>query len=233
MEKNDLTIILPVHNEYSTITNVVQAWQNVIKKNKLRAAIIICEDGSTDGTRRLLQKIAGPSVHVRSSPLRLGYQRAIMGGIQAAKTPYILHVDSDGQYKPSEFVRLWKLRSSSNVLIGKRTPRNDPASRKFFSTLFMMWFTLLFPNSRTDPSSPFVLYPASLIRPHTESLTYLQEGFWWGFSALCIKRGIPVQEVAVHHLPRTSGSTKVYAPIRIPFIALRNGIGLLRLWWAT
>ncbi len=49
----------------------------------------------------------------------------------------------------------------------------------------------------------------------------MPEGFWLKVTARASRRGIPVQEVPIHHRSRTAGTTVVYKPWRVPGIAWR------------
>lgn len=62
------------------------------------------------------------------------------------------------------------------------------------------------------------------------TLRLLREGYWWEFTARALKQGVRIGEVPVNHRLRSSGSTVVYKPARVPGIAWRNGLGLLRIW---
>jgi len=58
----------------------------------------------------------------------------------------------------------------------------------------------------------------------------LSEGFQWEFVARALKAGIKIGEVPINHRLRASGSTVVYKPTRVPGIAWRNGVGLIKIW---
>jgi hypothetical protein len=48
--------------------------------------------------------------------------------------------------------------------------------------------------------------------------------------ARATKAGLKIGELGLNHRPRASGRSAVYKPTRVPDIAWRNGIGLLKVW---
>jgi pyruvate carboxylase len=75
-----------------------------------------------------------------------------------------------------------------------------------------------------------MLMKRSVIDKIVPKVGLLSEGFQWEFVARALKAGIKIGEVPLNHRLRASGDTVVYKPARIPGIAWRNGIGLLRIW---
>jgi hypothetical protein len=57
----------------------------------------------------------------------------------------------------------------------------------------------------------------------------MQEGFWWGFSAICIARKISFLDIPISHRKRLAGKTRVYEMQKMFSIGLRNIKGLLAL----
>lgn len=227
---NDLAIILPVYNEKGAIEGVVKEWADMIKRLKVTYSFIVCEDGSTDGTKDVLRKLqAKYPLCLNQKSFRRGYGKSVTDGIVASKAQFILCIDSDGQCDPQDFPAFWNERNTHSVLIGRREKRADPWTRRIYSALFKQVFSLLFPHGPHDPSAPYVLFTKQTILPYFTDLSYLREGFWWGFVGTCLKHGIPVSELSIHHRERVAGKTRVYSVRRLPDIALRNLIGLVKL----
>lgn len=227
---DDISIILPVFNEKETIEKVLKEWQRTIRNYDFRYHFIICEDGSTDGTTELLHKLIRKyPIILNQKIIRRGYSKAIIDGIHAAKSRFILCIDSDGQCDPRDFHKFWSQKNTADVLIGNRTERIDNRQRKIFSLMFKLFFRFLFPNCVSDPSAPFVLFKKRTIYPYIRYLNFLREGFWWGFVATCLKMNLSIKELPIHHRRRICGDTQVYLLKEIPSIAIRNIFGLIKL----
>lgn len=227
---DSLSVILPVYNEAQIIEIVIKEWRKVLNKARLNFELIICEDGSNDGTKSLLQKIT-PKYRLILNQVnyRRGYGQAVIDGITTAKKNFILCVDSDGQCDPRDFPKFWARRYQQDALIGWRKHRADSQQRKIFSRLFKTIFLLLFPTLIHDPSAPYVLFRKRKIYPYLKYLRFLKEGFWWGFIGMCVKKGLCVAELPIYHRRRLAGDTQVYHLKKIPSIAIRNLFGLIKL----
>ncbi len=225
-----VSIILPVYNERSSIESVVKEWKHELTKLKISHEFVICEDGSTDGTSEFLKKIQKTySLVLNQVKIRRGYGGAVIDGIKTSKSEYLLSIDSDGQCDPSDFSKFWENRNRADIIIGWRTERADAIQRKVFSYLFKSVFKLLFPTQVHDPSAPYVLYKKKTILPYLKYYKFLIEGFWWGFIGTAVKKGLTVYELPINHRERLNGESVVYKINNVPGIALRNLVGLIKL----
>jgi len=229
MKINYLSVILPVHNEKKTIGRVLEEWAAELKSCRLAFQIIVCEDGSTDGTKKILSKLKSKyKLTLNQVNERRGYGGAVIDGIKSAKYNYILCIDSDGQCSPKDLKKFLG-EYKDNVLIGWRTKRADSKLRIYYSKLFGVVFHLLFPTKIHDPSAPYVIFRKIQILPLIPYLRFMKEAFWWGFVATCIKKNIPIEEIPITHNKRYQGETQVYKFTKIFDVAFRNIVGLFRL----
>ena len=99
-----ISIVLPVYNEVKSLSHVLLAWSQYLIKKKIRHEFVICEDGSTDGTKKLISKLKKKyPISDQSVKNRRGYGRGVISGIISSKYNYILCIDSDGQCMPDSF----------------------------------------------------------------------------------------------------------------------------------
>jgi glycosyltransferase involved in cell wall biosynthesis len=226
----DLNIVLPVYNEVNSIGRVLKEWSSTIDTLGISYEFIICEDGSTDGTKDLLRKLKDdfPINLSQKNSLR-GYGKAVIDGINLSNSRFVLCIDSDGQCDPNDFNEFWRNRETSDILIGWRTNRKDNLLRKIYSGSFKKVFNMLFSSELHDPSAPYVLFRKERIVNYLNYLVYLREGFWWGFIGMCYKKKLSVKEIPINHRLRMSGGTRVFAFSKIINIAFRNLIGLFKL----
>jgi glycosyltransferase involved in cell wall biosynthesis len=225
-----LSIVLPVFNEVKSLEHVIYSWNEYLNKKKILHEFIICEDGSTDGTKELINFLKNKyPILDQSVKNRRGYGRGVIAGIIASKYDFILCIDSDGQCMPDSFLEFYNNRYFADILIGNRNPRNDPTIRIIYSKLFKIIHDYLFNTKIKDPSCPYVLSKKNVYLKLLDKLEYLREGFWWGFVGAAKMSGFKFNQIDIIHYKRYDGSTVVYKLNRMPMIILRNIIGLIKL----
>jgi len=234
MATKELSVIFPIYNEEKTIKNTLLEWKNVLDKLSINYEMIIAEDGSTDKTREILTKLLKKFNKKFISNIqnqKRGYAEAIRSSIKIAKGKYILHVDSDGQCDPKDFKKFWDKRIylNNSILIGHRFNRNDTLQRLIMSKLFLFIHRIFFYSNIKDPSCPYILCESKLSKKINPFLKYMVEGFWWGFIAICLKKNININQIRINHKQRISGDTNVFHLKKIPSIAVKNIIGLIKI----
>ena len=230
---NTISIIFPVYNEVNNLEKLIDNWYTELSKvENILFEFIICEDGSTDGTKDLIKKLISKyPIKDRSVNYSRGYGQAIVDGIYSSKNEYILCVDSDGQIKPeSLLLALSKFPLEEGFLIGKRTPRRDPFLRIVYSKIFKVFHNIVIGSKLSDPSCPFVLgHTSEYKKLPKELLLFMKEGFWWGFVAVCTIKNIKLEEMSISHFARSHGFSQVYKIRKMPGIIYRNCVGLIKI----
>jgi glycosyltransferase involved in cell wall biosynthesis len=225
-----ISIILPVFNEVKSLEHVLLSWNKYLNEKKIFHEFVICEDGSTDGTKELITFLEKKyPISNQSAKDRRGYGPGVISGIIASKFDYILCIDSDGQCMPDSFLEFYNNKNLADILIGNRNPRNDPIIRLIYSKLFKIIHDYLFDTKIKDPSCPFVFAKKKNYLILLDKLNYLKEGFWWGFVAAAKMSGLKISQIDIVHYKRYDGSTVVYKLTKMPSIIFKNIIGLIRL----
>ena len=115
----ELSIVMPCLNEAETLQRCINKAQRSIRRQNLRAEIIIADNGSTDGSKRIAQACGARVVPVEAK----GYGAALAGGIEAARGRYIIMGDADDSYDFSNiFPFIEKLREGQDLVMGCRLP---------------------------------------------------------------------------------------------------------------
>jgi glycosyltransferase involved in cell wall biosynthesis len=194
--------------------------------------IVLSEDGSTDGTGDVIEKLS-EKVPLKAllSSMRKGYARGIIDGLNHVSSEYVLITDSDGQHDPLDFWKLWERREEYDIVSGCRVKRADASYRKVMSGAFQFIAKRLFGLSDSkDATAPFKLMKTKVARAVAEDCRYMRESFWTEFTIRACKKGFKIGEVPVVHRPRLGGSTRVYKPWKIPMIGMSQLISLVKLW---
>ena len=135
-----LSIVMPVYNEEKTFDIVF----NRVKKTKIPKGIqkeyIIVDDGSTDNTRKILEKYKKEKqVHIYFHPKNLGKGAALRTGFEKVSGDYIIIQDADLEYDPGEYTKLLKpiLENKADVVYGSRYLGGEP------SRVLRFWHSLM------------------------------------------------------------------------------------------
>lgn len=230
---NSISLCLPIYNEAQSIKKVIEEWVVCLERLSINYKIICSEDGSTDNTPMIIKELCLKNNRIvnNHSDTKRGYTGAVISGVEKSDTEFVLCIDSDGQCDPDDFPKFWDRRDKlkNNFLIGNRFERKDGFFRLFISKLFKILHSVLFNCKLNDPSCPYVLFKKENFNRIKDKLDYMREGFWWGFTASCLLQNFDLIEININHKKRIDGNTNVYKLHKIPIIALRNAIGLIKI----
>lgn len=226
---DNLTTLVPVYNEAGSIANVLREFHQAIVKT-WGGRLVVCEDGSTDGTPEVLAGLkAELNLEVVSGPFRKGYARAVRDGLNLVQSPYIFFTDSDGQYNPADFGRLQAAIEGADMVIGCKTQRQEKLYRTVLSRGFHVLTKALTGVPLRDMDCGFRVLRKEIVNsvlPDVKSLPY---SFWAEFSILAYRKGFRIAEVPVDHRLRAQGGSSIYTWNRLPWILVLQVRGLLGL----
>ena len=141
MKKIDLSVIIPVYNEEESILELYQQIVNSIK-NKLTYELIFINDGSTDISLNVINKLLvdDNNIKVISFTSNQGKSEALNYGFNYSSGEIIITIDADLQDNPAEFFNLIKkINSGSDMVTGWKKIEKILYQKRFylkFSILF-------------------------------------------------------------------------------------------------
>lgn len=113
----EFTFLLPCLNEEKTLGFCIEEIKETIIKNNLNAEILVCDNNSTDNSRKIAENL-GARVVIEQ---KKGYGSALITGINNAKGKYIIMGDSDGSYDFTNILSfIEKLREGYDLVVGNR-----------------------------------------------------------------------------------------------------------------
>ena len=139
-----LSLVVPVYNEQEVLADSFARMDAAMKSTGYAYEIIYVNDGSRDGTMKILRDIAkaNKQVKVRSFSRNFGHQLAVTCGMDAAKGDALIIIDVDLQDPPElipQMVDLWE--QGADIVYGKRVKRKGETFLKKLTA--SMYYRLL------------------------------------------------------------------------------------------
>jgi len=221
-----IAVIMPVYNEADSIANTIRELYSKLADRMGGMDVWVFEDGSVDGTKEVLGKLEDEfsSLHVRMTPGRKGYPRAMRDAFLAINPDvyqYVVAIDSDGQYEPTDILRLWNVmqNDSPDIVVGRRMSRREPAYRKLLSRGLQLLEKIMFPVKLKDVTSVMRLMKVDLAHEIAREVKYSPYNFWLEFTARMSLNGYKVVEIPISYRDRAGGS-RVYSVKKMPKVIL-------------
>ena len=168
--------------------------------------LIVIDDGSTDGTGALADRLTGviPRLTVHHHAINQGYGAALRTGFAVASKDYVMYTDGDGQFDLADLSRFEPFIGSSEVMLGYRLHRKDHAGRKLNAGLWTLVVRLVLGLSVRDLDCAFKVIKRSAL---DQALPLESSGAVISAELLLkLKRaGYRFRQIGVHHYPRLAG----------------------------
>ncbi len=239
-----LSYFFPAHDEAANIEALVEEARAELPRLAARFEIIAVDDGSTDGTAEIADRLAAiypDVVRVVHHHVNQGYGAAVRSGLAAARYPLICFTDGDRQFRIADLARLTaRLEGAADtaapaddaalpdVVVGYRIERADPAIRLAYARAYRFALRLFFGLAVRDPDCACKLFRREALQD-----VRVESGGAFLSAELLIKigaGGAVIAEVGVPHYPRTAGTASGADP-RVVLRAVRDFWDLrLRLW---
>ena len=208
------TILVAVYNEAPTLPRVIRN----LEKLRPSCPVIAVDDGSTDGSGRILALHSGPNFRVLRHPRNMGKGAAIRTALGAARTGFVLIHDADLETDSKDIPRLLGAasRHPGHAIFGTRFPRGRvrgrvPLLTRMVNILLTRVTNILFGSRLTDMACAFKLVPAAVLRrPPLKARRFDIDA---EITARLLLHGTPVTEIPVRYHPRSYRQGKKIHPL--------------------
>ncbi len=140
------TVVIPCYNEEQGIGPTVSEIERLFSSEEDSYELIVVNDGSTDGTKEVLEKLAADFSNLRiyEHEKNRGYGAALKTGIRKARSEVIAITDADETYPNELLPDLISKCEEFDMVVGARTDVDVEYSRlrafpKYFLRIWMSW----------------------------------------------------------------------------------------------
>ncbi len=198
-----LSLVIPAYNDETTVGRLINDSDDLLKRICPDYEIVVCNDGSKDGTLAILREIAAVNPHVRllNHEVNKGFGYTIRELYMSGKKDLIFSLPGDYQYAPKELQTMAEGLAENDFVIGHRVNRNDPPRRKMQSQVYNAMLRLFYGNKHKDVNSIKLFKRAILDKVKLQSTSAFVD------AELCIRAdraGFKIIEIPIEHLPRLS-----------------------------
>lgn len=139
-----ISVVIPLFNEEESLPEL-EAWiRRVMEANGYSYEIIFVDDGSADGSWRVIEGLVAQNPSVRAIKFRRNYGKsaALNTGFQASKGKVVITLDADLQDSPDEIPDLYRMIAEEgwDLVSGWKKKRYDPIT-KTLPSKFFNWVT--------------------------------------------------------------------------------------------
>lgn len=201
-----VSFIIPTLDEYESIEELHTRILDVCAAHQIKAQIVFVDDGSTDSTWQVMQRLVKD--HATTEAIRFrrnfGKAAALSAGAEVCSSEFVITMDADLQDDPQEIPRfLEKLNEGFDVVSGWKQVRHDPLHKVLPSRVFNWLVSTLTGVKLHDHNCGFKAYRREIfdeIELYGERHRFIP--------VLAAARGWKPGEIVVEHHARKFGHSK-------------------------
>jgi glycosyltransferase involved in cell wall biosynthesis len=215
-----LTVVIPVYNERATVAEIIRRIRAV--EIPLTLQVIVVDDGSSDGSDKVLQALEDSTVRVIRHTHNQGKGAAIRTGMEAMTGDLLLIQDADLEYDPDDWPRLLDpiLKGKARVVYGSRFTgerKNMLPLHWFGNRMLSLVTNLLYSSTLSDMETCYKLFDTEVLK----GITLVSDRFEFEpeITAKVMRRGFRIYEVPISYAGREANEGKK--------ITWRDGFGAM------
>lgn len=206
MQKQKLTIIVPVYNEQDNLFRVEEELSSYMELAEIPTQVLFVNDGSSDSSKEIIQDICirKPStfkaLHFKRN---FGLSAALKAGFDTVETEFLGYIDSDLQTSPMDFNLLLKHRNDFDLITGVRVNRKDSFVKRMSSKIANSIRRAFTKDGMDDTGCPL-----KIIRTSYAKRIPMFRGLHRFLPAMILLQNGKILQVPVQHFPRIAGEAK-------------------------
>src|SRR5436309_4697381 len=212
----DISVVVTILNEAGSVEQLYRRTLAALDPGPRTFELIFVDDGSTDGTFAVLERLHAEDPRVRAVRFKrnFGQHPARHAGLSRARGDVVVTMDGDLQNQPEDIPRLVEaVEAGNDVASGRRRSRKDSVGRSLPSRVINGMLRRFTGVAISDFGCAFNGYRREVVEPMLGSI-----GKQKFTKALVLSSGASVIEVDVSHAPRPGPSR--YSPLRLTRLAL-------------
>src|SRR6187551_2713165 len=212
----ELSVVVTLFQEGATLEELHRRLTAALEAVDRPYEVLYVDDGSTDGSFAILERLHAGDPHVRAVRLKrnAGQHAAMHAGLSRARGAIVVTMDGDLQNPPEDVPRLVEaVEAGYDVASGRRAARHDSWGRTLPSRLINGMLRRFTGVDISDFGCAFNAYRRDAVEPMLGAI-----GRQKFTKALVLSGGATVIEVDVGHAPREGASR--YTPLRLTRLAL-------------
>ncbi len=136
----DISVVIPLFNEEESLSELADLIEGIMARNSLSYEIILVDDGSTDRSWEVIERLADGNGSVKAMRFRRNYGKsaALYSGFMLSEGDVVITMDADLQDDPDEIPSLYRMIKTEgfDLVSGWKKKRYDPLSKRVPSRLF-------------------------------------------------------------------------------------------------
>lgn len=201
-----LSVMVPVYNEAKTIRQILEKIGSI----NIDKEIVVVDDGSSDGTERILVEIKMDNLKIIHHMSNRGKGAALLTGFANASGDYLIIQDADLEYEPSDYTRLIQKmqEETADIVMGARfvSGYHGLFMHRLGNRVLSWFLNFLFHTKFNDYATCYKLIRRDVL----PVLNLKATGFDIDVEIICnaIKRKLRITEIPVSYHPRSYGEGK-------------------------
>ena len=164
----NISIVIPLYNEVESLRELSDWLIRVVNENRFSYEIIMVDDGSSDGSWKLIEELSENEASIKGIKFRrnFGKSAAVFSGFDAAQGDVVITMDADLQDNPDEIPEFYHkiINEDYDMVSGWKKKRRDPVSKTIPSKFFNLTARKMTGIKLHDFNCGFKAYKNSVVK---------------------------------------------------------------------